>query len=197
MRKRQATKPELEDRHLWKLVSDTVTPLNKRRAEELKSQMADFLGEVAAPTPAPGPPTVQRGPRPASYHLPQAQPHAPKPQTRQSLHQHPIEEPVAKKLAKGRLPIDSRIDLHGMTQDRARFALLDFLQMSQRAGDRIVLVITGKGSSGQGVLRQNVPQWLTLHPFAGLVNGFRTSHISHGGEGALYVRLRKPRQRRP
>ncbi|MEL7272075.1 MAG: Smr/MutS family protein [Pseudomonadota bacterium] len=184
-----------EDRHLWKLVSDTVTPLNRRRAEELKAQMADFLGE--GPTPAPSPPTVRRGPRPAAYVIPQVQPHAPKAPPRQSLHQHPIEEPVAKKLAKGRLPIDSRIDLHGMTQDRARFALLDYLQMSQRAGDRIVLVITGKGSSGQGVLRQNVPQWLTLPPFTGLVNGFRTSHSSHGGEGALYVRLRKPKMVRP
>lgn len=195
MKKKHGSKPAAEDRHLWKLVSDTITPLNQRRAEELKAQMADFLGEV--PTPSPAPPTVQRGPRPAAYKLPKVQPHAPQPAPRPSLHQHPIEEPVAKKLAKGRLPIDSRIDLHGMTQDRARFALLDFLQMSQRAGDRIVLVITGKGSSGQGVLRQNVPQWLTLPPLSGVVNGFRTSHISHGGEGALYVRLRKPKMRRP
>lgn len=191
MKKKRPQNALPEDRHLWKLVSDTVTPLNKRRADELQAQMADFLGDTASLTP----PSVKRGPRPAAYHVPKVPDHKRTTPMRDVYAQHPIEEPVAKKLAKGRLPIDSRIDLHGMTQDRARFALLDFLQMSQQQGHRIVLVITGKGAKGEGVLRRNVPDWLTLHPFKGHVNGFRASHSSHGGEGALYVRLRRSKAR--
>ncbi|MDD9908267.1 MAG: Smr/MutS family protein [Ahrensia sp.] len=98
-----------------------------------------------------------------------------------------------KKLAKGKQKIDGRIDLHGMTQERARIALLDFLQASQGQERRIVLVITGKGKSGEGVLRRMVPQWLSLPAFLPLVNGFREASIGHGGEGALYVRLRRRR----
>ena len=104
---------------------------------------------------------------------------------------HPIEKPILKKLAKGKHKIDGRIDLHGMTQDRARSALLNFLQLAQAADYRMILVITGKGNEGMGVLRQRVPDWLSIPPFNAMVNGFRQSHVSHGGEGALYVRIRR------
>lgn len=182
-----------EDRLLWKRVADSTTPLSARRARQLEDEMARLMEGTA-------PPTVQRPPRPNAYALPQVKQATPQsastPQPAQNKHHHPIEEPVAKKLAKGRLPIDSRIDLHGMTQDRARFALLDFLQMAQREGQRIVLVITGKGNEGRGVLRQNVPHWLEQPQFRACTNGYRTAHVSHGGDGALYVRIRKPVQRR-
>ena len=180
-----------EDRVLWKRVADTIIPLSRRRGKELAEEMKALLGEASdkAPLTTAGPPTVSRSPKPESYRPPQPPRHptSPGPQ-----HSHPIEERVAKNLAKGRLAIDSRIDLHGMTQDRARFALLDFLQMAQQADHRIVLVITGKGNEGQGVLRRYVPEWLNLPQFSKLVNGYRTSHISHGGDGALYVRIKKP-----
>ena len=84
-----------------------------------------------------------------------------------------------------------------MTQDRARFALLDFLQMAQMADYRMVLVITGKGDQGRGILRANVPRWLSLPAFAPLVNGYRESESAHGREGALYVRIRRRQQRKP
>ena len=98
-------------------------------------------------------------------------------------------------LSKGRKQIEARIDLHGMTQTRAHVALSGFLHRAHRDGLTFVLVITGKGKLGaeseRGVLRRQVPQWLSLPEFRALVVGFEEAHIGHGGEGALYVRIRR------
>ena len=100
-------------------------------------------------------------------------------------------------LSRGRKEIDARIDLHGMTQTRAHRALSGFLQRAHSDGLTFVLVITGKGKMGseseRGVLRRQVPQWLSLPEFRSLVVGFEEAHIGHGGEGALYVRVRRAR----
>ena len=101
------------------------------------------------------------------------------------------------KLARGSDDIDARIDLHGMTQVRAHHALLAFLQRAHDNGLTFVLVITGKGKVGaeaeRGVLRRQVPQWLSQPEFRTLVVGFEEAHIGHGGAGALYVRIRRSR----
>ena len=98
-------------------------------------------------------------------------------------------------LSRGRKEIDARLDLHGMTQTRAHRALFGFLQRAHHDGLTFVLVITGKGKIGaeseRGVLRRQVPQWLGLPEFRSLVVGFEEAHIGHGGEGALYVRVRR------
>jgi DNA-nicking Smr family endonuclease len=83
-----------------------------------------------------------------------------------------------------------------MTQTRAHRMLLAFLQRAHHDGLTFVLVITGKGAAGdaqRGVLRRQVPQWLALPEFRTLVVGFEEAHIGHGGEGALYVRIRRAR----
>ncbi len=117
----------------------------------------------------------------------------PSPAQRQKpIQSHPIEQKILRKLARGRHKIDSRIDLHGMTQDEARESLIDFLLAAQRMNKRMVLVITGKGNNNLGVLRRAVPQWLRLPVLAGVVNGVEEAHVSHGGAGALYVRVRRP-----
>jgi DNA-nicking Smr family endonuclease len=102
------------------------------------------------------------------------------------------------RLSRGRSEIDARLDLHGMTQTRAHRALHGFLQRAHSEGLTFVLVITGKGKVGggeaeRGVLRRQVPQWLSLPEFRSLVVGFEEAHIGHGGEGALYVRIRRAR----
>ena len=100
------------------------------------------------------------------------------------------------RLARGAVPIDARIDLHGMTQAGAHNRLIDFLHAAQSSGARTVLVITGKGSPGgkdeRGVLRRVVPIWLSSAELRSLVIGFDEAGRSHGGAGALYVRLRRP-----
>ncbi len=102
------------------------------------------------------------------------------------------------RLSRGRQEIDARLDLHGMTQTRAHRMLLSFLQRAHSDGLTFVLVITGKGKVGgsdteRGVLRRQVPHWLGLPEFRALVVGFEEAHIGHGGEGALYVRVRRAR----
>ena len=109
----------------------------------------------------------------------------------------PLGRKQRSRLSRGRSDIDARLDLHGMTQVRAHHALLGFLQRAHHDGLTFVLVITGKGKVGdeaeRGVLRRQVPQWLSLPEFRSLVVGFEEAHIGHGGEGALYVRIRRAR----
>jgi DNA-nicking Smr family endonuclease len=99
--------------------------------------------------------------------------------------------------SRGKKQIDARLDLHGMTQTRAYRELSGFLHRAHNNGLSFVLVITGKGKIGaeseRGVLRRQVPQWLALPEFRSLVVGFEQAHIGHGGEGALYVRIRRAR----
>jgi len=99
------------------------------------------------------------------------------------------------RLSRGRSEIEARLDLHGMTQARAHRALSGFLHRAHQDGLTFVLVITGKGRSGgeSGVLRRQVPEWLSLPEFRAFVVGFEEAHIGHGGEGALYVRIRRAR----
>ena len=106
------------------------------------------------------------------------------------------------RVGRGREPIDARFDLHGMTQTEAHAALRRFLHRAQADGARTVLVVTGKGmgksqddrndaAPERGVLKRQVPLWLALPEFRALVIGFEDAHASHGGQGALYIRLRR------
>lgn len=108
------------------------------------------------------------------------------------------------RLKKGQLKPQARIDLHGMTQEAAHRTLFAFLAMAQQRGLRLVLVVTGKGNpkdgddapwmrSPHGVLKQMVPRWLNEPTLAGLIASSRAAHIRHGGDGALYIYLRKNR----
>ena len=98
------------------------------------------------------------------------------------------------RIAKERDPIGARIDLHGMDQQRAKAALEAFVLRAWDEGYRAVLVITGKGTLGDGVLRRRAPEWLGGVALRGVVAGISEAHRRHGGEGALYVALkRKPR----
>ena len=106
------------------------------------------------------------------------------------------------RLKRGKLKPDARIDLHGMTVAQAHPALTGFILKSASAGHRLVLVITGKGKHRDddspiptrfGVLRHQVPQWLSMAPLGGLVLQVSEAHIRHGGGGAYYVYLRRAR----
>ncbi|MDB5444178.1 MAG: hypothetical protein JWP73_2554 [Phenylobacterium sp.] len=98
------------------------------------------------------------------------------------------------RIAKEREAIGGRLDLHGLDQDRARVVLEGFLRRAWDEGFRAVLVITGKGVQGDGVLKRRAPEWLAAAHLAPIVAGISDAHRKHGGEGALYVALkRKPR----
>jgi DNA-nicking Smr family endonuclease len=172
-----------EERALWDHVAKQVKPLRKKP----RLAKAQITAEAADPVPArPAPAT--RSPVPVRMTPP------PKPQAPPLA---PLGRRERSQLSRGRKEIDARIDLHGMTQTRAHRALFGFLQRAHGDGLTFVLVITGKGKMGaeseRGVLRRQVPQWLSLPEFRSLVVGFEEAHIGHGGEGALYVRVRRAR----
>ncbi|WP_397413648.1 Smr/MutS family protein [Phenylobacterium sp.] len=106
----------------------------------------------------------------------------------------PIEPNRHHRISREREEIGARLDLHGLTQDRARTDLEAFLGRAWTEGWRAVLVITGKGVQGDGVLRRRTPEWLGAPHLAHIVAGVSPAHRRHGGEGALYVALkRKPK----
>jgi DNA-nicking Smr family endonuclease len=174
-----------EERALWESVAKQTKPLRKKpRAAkpEAAAPAAEALAAKPAASPKPLPSSrISRGPRPD---LPPAAPQL-----------APLGRRERSQLSRGRKEIDARLDLHGMTQTRAHRALFGFLQRAHGDGMTFVLVITGKGKMGaeseRGVLRRQVPQWLSLPEFRALVVGFEEAHIGHGGEGALYVRIRR------
>jgi DNA-nicking Smr family endonuclease len=170
-----------EERQLWDSVARQVKPL--RRSPRL---MRSHAVEVSAPPVASA--ASSRVPSPVKVAPP------PKPQAPPLA---PIGRRERAQLSRGKKEIDARIDLHGMTQTRAHRALFGFLQRAHHDGFSFVLVITGKGKIGaeseRGVLRRQVPQWLALPEFRTLVVGFEEAAIGHGGEGALYVRVRRAR----
>jgi DNA-nicking Smr family endonuclease len=173
-----------EERALWESVAKQIKPLRKKpRAPKPETGLA------AEPTAAP---KAASGKSPASARILPAQ----KPAAPAAPPLAPLGRRERSQLSRGRKEIDARLDLHGMTQTRAHHALSNFLQRAHRDGLTFVLVITGKGrttaaQSERGVLRRQVPQWLSLPEFRSLVVGFEEAHIGHGGEGALYVRIRR------
>jgi DNA-nicking Smr family endonuclease len=112
----------------------------------------------------------------------------------------PIERRLKQRLSRGRAEVDAQVDLHGLRQDEAHSVLRDFLHRAIHNRARVVLVVTGKGSrsgtgesgSERGILRRIVPHWLAGPDLRHIVLGFEEAAASHGGSGALYVRLRNP-----
>jgi len=177
MSTRRERKLSDEERVLWNVIARTTSPLKGKRAVEVPElPVAVAEKSVAAP--------VQAAQVPA--------PAAPTPPKRQYV-AHSLDEPTRDKLSKGRLPIEGRVDLHGLTQDEAYSLLLTFLARAHAGGVRYVLVITGKGNSkgGDGVLKRMVPAWLNTAPFRMLVSSHDHAARHHGGSGAIYIRLRR------
>ena len=95
------------------------------------------------------------------------------------------------RIVRERDDLEARLDLHGMTQDQARAALHGFIRRAYDSGIRSVLVITGRGYTGDGVLRRYTPDWLSEPAVRGMVAGVSLADRRHGGEGALYVALKR------
>lgn len=178
----KADKPlSMEDRILWNRVARSTKPLPGKAVEEPPAVVEKFADLLDAPV---------KTPRRAAAE-PQSEPARPK---SSQARQHGIDSPTRDKLAKGRIPIEGKVDLHGLTQSEAHALLLSFLHRAYADGRRHVLVVTGKGSSlgSDGVLKRAVPAWFATPPFRALVGGHEHAARNHGGAGAIYVRLRRP-----
>ncbi len=166
-----------DERALWRGFARGVKPLRRVVAE------IDF---DVAPEP------VQRKPQPAQSIRTERTPAKGTPALAQ------FDRRLRQRVARGQAQIDARLDLHGMTQTQAHAALLHFLIQAQARDAKIALVVTGKGLGGpigsaaeRGILRRQVPLWLSLPEFRRFIVSFEKAHGAHGGEGALYLRLRR------
>jgi DNA-nicking Smr family endonuclease len=175
-----------EERALWQMIAKTATPLKRHRKSEPTSAPAKPEEKPAAkPTRTKTKPTP---PPPAS-----ARPPAPRPHELKHGLSVGIDKRQAERFRRGKTPIEGKIDLHGRTQAQAHDDLHAFLSRAHAAGKRMVLVITGKGmtASKSGVLRENVPRWLNEPTLRRHVLAFDYAEPQHGGEGALYVLLKR------
>jgi DNA-nicking Smr family endonuclease len=182
-----------EERALWQLIARTATPLKRRRKSEPKP------GLKPATAALPEKPSA-RPAKKSKLALPKAPAPVPAPQTRPHELKHGlavgIDKRQAERFRRGKTPIEGKIDLHGRTQAQAHDDLHDFVARAHAAGKRMVLVITGKGitASKSGVLKENVPRWLNEPSLRRHVLAFDYAEPQHGGEGALYVLLKRKKE---
>jgi DNA-nicking Smr family endonuclease len=194
---RRAVTPD--EAALWDHATRALAPVKvKPRVTETPA-----LPPRSPPSEPPTTTASQTAPK-AAPRLSPAPPRAPPPPPRTDLDRR-----QTRRIASGRLEIDARIDLHGMRQSDAHMRLRGFLLDAHARGLKTVLVITGKGGEAQkgdymadafgqprrGVLRRNVPAWLDEPELRAVVIGYTTAGVRHGGEGALYVQLRRSSRR--
>lgn len=187
-----------------------VEPRQPRRrtvtADEIKVwraviQDATLLpGRTLPPEPDSAPPEALPSPPPppgSAPVRPSATPHPPHPRIGQADLSHGytpgLDRRSADRMKRGEMPIEASLDLHGHTQDFAHAELIAFIQRHWTVGRRCVLVVTGKGVKGSGILKGQVPRWLNQSPLRERVLGFSYARPHHGGDGALYVLLRRQR----
>jgi len=179
------------ERALWRLAMRDASPLPGR---ELPAEVK--------PTPQTAPPEAILPPVAPPPSRPLAPIHLP---ARTYERAPGLDRRTSERLKRGQLPIEARLDLHGMTQDTAHAALNRFIADGSRRGIRVVLIITGKGARprtdldplraepGIGILKSAVPRWLNELPNRPRILAFTGARPEHGGGGALYVLLRRQR----
>ncbi|MGN8172066.1 Smr/MutS family protein [Agrobacterium sp. 22117] len=178
-----------EERVLWGKVARTARPISGRMEELLT--LEDVEGEPVALPPVPAAKPIPPFPQMIVEPVPDLS----APTAKKDRVHHPLEKPVKRKLTRGRLALEARIDLHGMFQSEAHAVLLDFLVRAHERGLRHVLVITGKGRSmgSDGALKRAVPMWFSKPEYRHLISSYEDASMNHGGDGALYVRLSRRR----
>src|SRR5262245_10254800 len=167
-----------EERVLWTAITKSVAPLRDSDIAEDGEPSKHIVRQIEAPSA-------------------KARSAAPARDTTLPPPLAPLGRRMRTRVARGKEAIDGRLDLHGLTQSEAHTELLRFLRTATARDARLVLVITGKGGRGdaeRGVLKRLVPQWLNLPEFRALIIGFEQAHVAHGGEGAIYVRMRRTRR---
>jgi DNA-nicking Smr family endonuclease len=193
-----------DERELWERVAATARPLRSFRP--VQPTTPPWVAPEPSDEPA-GAPAVDPSSRPAPISV--ALPSAPRAAQSTAIHlaapdaapvgrpQAGLDRRTAERLRKGARAPDARIDLHGLTAERAHHACLRFLGEAVARRHRVVLVITGKGRGGRsgraGVLRDALPGWLRASPLGRSIVGIYQAHRRHGGEGAFYVYLKRQR----
>lgn len=182
-----------EEQAAWARLARTVTPLEKRSASAPAAQR-DLLDKARAePRPLPVPAPRGRVPAPTQ---PKKAPPPP-----QVLQRHGLDSSWERKLRNARIEPDFTLDLHGHSLDAAHDRLDRGLAQARAMGARLVLVITGKSrpvdaadrGMKRGAIRAKILDWLAAGPYGADIAAIRSAHRRHGGEGALYIVLRRGR----
>jgi DNA-nicking Smr family endonuclease len=173
-----------DEASLWARAMSDVMPLARAQAAPRNPVVSAPASAPAMTGGAAGPVTTPAGP---------PLPPPPRPSIVPPTLAAGLDRRTLARLRRGDVAIAARLDLHGMTQAHAHAELDAFLDRAARRGARLVLVITGKGSGGDGILRRMLPRWIQAGPHRGRVLGVEPAHARHGGEGAWYVQLRRPR----
>ncbi|EJF85500.1 Smr/MutS family protein [Bartonella rattimassiliensis] len=174
-----------QDRFLWEMVCRTTMPLHDKMSYSVLENIPNINDKK--------PHVIQSS---SVFHETQQNSTIVKRKKRSVIQEHKIhffDHVAYRKISQGRYPLEARLDLHGYMQEEAYFLLKKFLQSSQQSGLRYVLVITGKGQSvgSEGALYKFVPYWLSTPVFRYYIHAFKQAARQHGGEGALYVWLRR------
>ena len=184
-------RPSSEDADLWRRVTGDVKPLARR---EKPPASPDSSLNAAPPVPR----SKSRKPAAATdLRKPGPVPVLPAPRAPDLAHGAApnVDRKTADNLRRGRMVIEARLDLHGMTQAQAHRRLVSFIEGHHSAGKRCVLVVTGKGTWREegGVLREAVPRWLNTPDLRPRILSFTHAQRKDGGEGALYILLKRLR----
>lgn len=168
-----------EDAALWAHVAAQVKPLRKSpKPTAVTTTAAPKRQETSRASSVPPPPPLAQRPEPKPL----------SPDSRERLHRT-----AERNLRRGSVDVAGRLDLHGLNREQAHRAVTRFLDGLAAEGGRIALVITGKGTmtDGEGILRGELPRWLSEGSLARTVLAWRPAAPRHGGEGAFYVLLRR------
>ena len=171
-----------EDNDIWRKIANTAKPLTKSQ------QNFTNIFSQSIQT-APGLNIDQKSLN--KLHSSTAPAYQPPRQQAKFPSAHLLDQNTAQKISKGKISLDGKLDLHGYNQQDAHRLLFEYIENAYYARKRTILVITGKGNMGRGVLRENLPKWLQEPAFLRLISGFGQSNAAHGGAGALYVRIRR------
>lgn len=188
-------RPSREDADLWRHVTGDVKPLARREKPPASSGAPSDASSGSAP---PVPRSKSRKPAAATdLRKPAPPPAPPVPRAPDLTHgvSPGLDRRTADKLSRGRMQIEARLDLHGMTQAQAHRRLISFIEGHQDTGRRCVLVVTGKGTWREegGVLREAVPRWLNEPDLRPRILSFCHAQRKDGGDGALYILLKRLR----
>ncbi len=181
--------PTADETALWEQVTKSVTELPSRRNTVFLKEEARTVADPAATAEkAAKKPVAKQTPK-----APPAKPPAPRPADLRLGERSGIDRSNARRLQRGQMALEDRLDLHGLSKEQAQRQLIAFISRAVQQNLRHVLVITGKGRDGQGVLRHEVPLWLKDAPLAGYINAISQAQPQDGGAGALYIRLKRQR----
>ncbi len=167
--------PTDDDARIWEKLTETVRPLSGRQNRATR--------RIKPPAPGGRPVEEKLSEQPIPVSAPQ--------RAARDLAPSRLDPNETRKIRRGHRDIEARLDLHGSTAAAAHRRLVQFIESAQAKRLTWVIVITGKGVGGKGVLRQSVPEWLSTPPLKSKIVGFETAQPAHGGGGALYVRLRR------